>query len=145
MLILPKSNIKLSLMKKLLIAPIILAVLILSSCKSTYVGGYSATPNVSIDYNIKADLKIDTTKVLQATSTTKIYFNLIRIGDNTFSDAFGGNVGDREKSAATYKALNGTGLDIIVNPKYIVHVKRGLFVKQIDATVAGYGAKIQLK
>ena len=82
---------------------------------------------------------------MQATSTTNIYFNLIRIVDNTFSDAFGWNVGDREKSAATYKALYGTGFDIIVNPKYIVHVKRGLFVKQIDATVAGYGAKVQLK
>lgn len=132
-------------MKKFLIALVIITPLVMSSCKTTYVGGYSATPNVSMDYNIKPDLKIDTTKVLQATSTTKIYFNLIRIGDNTYSDAFGGNVGDREKSAATYKALNGTGLDIIVNPKYIVHIKRGLFVKQIDATVAGYGAKIQLK
>jgi len=132
-------------MKRFLIAPIILTALILSSCKSTYVGGYSAKPNVSIDYNIKADLKIDTTKVLQATSTTKIYFNLIRIGDNTYSDAFGGNVGDREKSAATYKALFGTEFDIIVNPKYVVYVKRGLFVKKIEATVAGYGAKIQLK
>ena len=120
-------------------------IILISSCKSSYVGGYSALPNLSIDYNIKADLKIDTTKVLQATSTTNIYFNLIRIGDNTFSDAFGGNVGDREKSAATYKSLYGTGFDIIVNPKYIVHVKRGLFVKQIDATVAGYGAKVQLK
>ena len=120
-------------------------IVLISSCKSSYVGGYSALPNLSIDYNIKADLKIDTTKVLQATSTTKIYFNLIKIGDNTFSDAFGGNVGDREKSAATYKALNGTGFDIIVNPKYRVNVTRGLFVKQIDATVAGYGAKIYLK
>jgi hypothetical protein len=132
-------------MKKYYYAPIILLLLVMSSCKSTYVGGYSAIPNVSIDYNIKADLKIDTTRVLQATSTTKIYFNLLKIGDNTFSDAFGGNVGDREKSAATYKALFGTGLDIIVNPKYIVNVTRGLFIKQIDATVAGYGAKIHLK
>ena len=117
----------------------------LASCKSTFVGGYSAKPKISIDYNIKADLKIDTTKVLQATSSTKIYFNFIKIGDNIFSDAFGGKVGDREKSAATFKALDGTGFDIIVNPKYIIEVKRGLFVKKTKATVAGYGAKIYLK
>ncbi len=132
-------------MKKNLYFLLAFNILLLTSCKSTFIGGYSALPKVTIDYNIKADLKIDTTKVLQATSITKVYFNFIKIGDNTFSDAYGGNVGDREKSAATYKALDGTGFDIIVNPKYIVEVKRGLFVKKTKATVAGFGAKIYLK
>lgn len=132
-------------MKKLFYTFIISLILLTSSCKATFVGGYSALPNLSIDYNLKAELKVDTTKVLQATSTTKIYFNLIKIGDNNFSDAFGGNVGDREKSAATFKALNGSGFDIIVNPKYVVTVKRGFFAKEVQATVAGYGAKIYLK
>ena len=132
-------------MKKYFLPLIIGCLILISSCKSTYVGGYSAIPNLSIDYNLKADLKIDTTKVLQATSITRIYFNLIKIGDNNFSDAFGGNVGDREKSAATYKALNGSGFDIIVNPKYVVTIKRGFFAKEVQATVAGYGAKIYLK
>lgn len=132
-------------MNKYLIIFLIASGVLISSCKSTYVGGYAAIPKINIDYNLKADLKIDTTKVLQATSITSIYFKVIKIGDNNFSDAYGGNVGDREKSAATFKALNGTGFDIIVNPKYVVTVKRGVFVKKIQATVAGYGAKIQLK
>ena len=132
-------------MNRYLLIYLVLLGVTLISCKSTYIGGYAATPKINIDYNLKVDLKIDTSKVLQATSTTSIYFKLIKIGDNNFSDAFGGNVGDREKSAATFKALNGSGFDIIVNPKYIVTVKRGLFVKKIQATVAGYGAKIQLK
>jgi len=132
-------------MKKCFLPLITGCLILISSCKLTYVGGYSAIPNLSIDYNLKADLKVDTTKVLQATSITRIYFNLIKIGDNNFSDAFGGNVGDREKSAATFKALNGSGFDIIVNPKYVVTIKRGFFAKEVQATVAGYGAKIYLK
>ena len=131
-------------MKKIYIYLLASSMLLTTSCVSTYHGGYSATPNITIDYNIKADLKIDTTKVLQATSETKIYFGSFRIGDNTYSDAFGGLVGDREKSAATFKALNGTGNDIIVNPKYVITVTKRLFVKKIEATVAGYGAKVIL-
>lgn len=131
-------------MKKIYIFLLASSILLITSCVSTYHGGYSATPKITIDYNIKADLKIDTTKVLQATSETKIYFGSIRIGDNTYSDAFGGLVGDREKSAATFKALNGTGNDIIVNPKYVITVTKRLFVKKIEATVAGYGAKVIL-
>jgi hypothetical protein len=121
-----------------------IAFFLTTSCISTYHGGYAATPNITIDYNIKSDLKIDTTKIIQASSETKIYFGLIKIGDNTYSDAFGGLIGDREKSAATFKALNGTGNDIIINPKYIITVRKGIFVKKIEATVAGYGAKVTL-
>ncbi len=118
---------------------------IVSSCITTYKGGHSAIPNVTINYNINNELIIDTSKVLQSSSITNIYFGLFKFGDNKFSDAFNGGVGDREKSAATYKALDGTGFDIIVNPKYIIEIRKGLFLKQIKATVAGYGAKIKIK
>ena len=116
-----------------------------SGCMTTYTGGHSATPNITINYNINNELKIDTTKVLQSTSSTNIYLGLFRFSDNKFSDAFNGGIGDREKSAATYKALEGTGYDIIVNPKYLIEIKRGLFHKRIKATVAGYCAKIKIK
>lgn len=134
-------------MKKVIASLAILASIgtLATSCKSSYHGGYAVKPNLTINYNVDASLKIDTSKVLQASSITKIFFGVIKVGDNNFSDAFGGNVGDREKSAATYKALNGTGNDIIVNPKYVVKVKKGLVVKTIEATVAGYGAKVVLK
>ena len=126
---------------------IILVALVLgaSSCTTIYKGGYAVKPNVTINYNINSELKIDTTKVLQGTSTTKVILGIFKTADNNFSDAFGGNVGDREKSAATYKALEGTNFDIIVNPKYIVQVYNGLFVSKTTAVVAGYGAKIILK
>jgi hypothetical protein len=132
-------------MKKLIFILPLFIICILTSCVSSYHGGYAAKPNLTINYNVDAELKIDTSKVLQATSTTKIFFGVIRVGDHDFSDAFGGNVGDREKSAATYKALQGTGNDIIVNPKYVVSVKNGLLVRKVSATVAGYGAKVILK
>lgn len=132
-------------MKKWTLFLVMIIALLNTSCKSSYYGGYAATPNLSINYNVEADLKLDTTKVLQASSTTRVIFGFMKFGDNTFSDAFGGNVGDREKSAATYKALNGTGFDIIVNPKYVVNIRKGLFIKKITATVAGYGAKVILK
>jgi hypothetical protein len=131
-------------MKSIYIFSFLFLGLTLSSCKSTYYGGYAATPGISVGYNIKADLRIDSSNVLQATSTSTVYFGLIRLGDNTYSDAFGNGVGAREKSAATYKALEGTGNDIIINPKYVVKVRNGLFVDQIEATVAGYGAKVIL-
>ena len=117
----------------------------ITSCKTTYTGGQSAIPNVTINYNITNELLIDTSNVLQSTSTTNIFLGFIKFGDNKFSDAFYGGTGDREKSAATYKALEGTKFDIIVNPKYLVEIKRGLFHQRIKATVAGYGAKIKIK
>ena len=70
----------------------------------------------------------------------------IKIQDKNFSDAYpkSGYVGAKEKMAATYKALDGTGYDVLVNPKYVINKKRGLFVKSTTATVAGYGAKVKL-
>jgi hypothetical protein len=119
--------------------------LVIVSCSVTYKGGYSATPNITIDYNIKSELMIDTTKVLQGYSETKVILGIFRSSDKNFSDAFGSGVGEREKMAATYKALDGTKYDILVNPKYIVTIKKSLFVKTISAVVSGYGAKIKLK
>ncbi len=120
---------------------------LLVSCKSIYTSGSSSEPNVTMNYNLDVDLTIDKSKTLQGTSTTKIYFGLFKIGDNKYSDSFitKNNIGQAEKMAAVYKALDSTSFDILVNPKYIIEVKKGLFVKSITATVAGYGAKIKLK
>jgi hypothetical protein len=109
--------------------------------------GHSAEPTVTMNYNVDVDLDIDKTKTIQATSTTTIYFGVFKKQDKKFSDAFISRnyVGQAEKMAATYKALEGTSYDIIVNPKYVVEVKNGLFVKKITATVAGYGAKVKIK
>ena len=124
---------------------LVVFIFVASGCKQTYVSGYMARPNLLINYNVPADLIIDTTTVLQGTSLTTVYFGLFRVGDNEFYESFGSEFGGREKSAASYKALTGTGNDILVNPKYFIQVKKGLLTKKIQATVSGYGAKIILK
>lgn len=125
---------------------ITLVVFSIQSCRSTYISGASAEPNIEIKYNVEAELEIDKSKTLQATSTTKVILGFIKLYDKNFSDAYpkSGYVGAQEKMAATYKALDGTGYDVLVNPKYLIKTKRGLFVKTISATVAGFGAKIKL-
>ena len=123
-----------------------LLALALQSCKTSFVSGSSAEPNISINYNVEAELEIDKSKTLQASSTTKTNLGFIKIQDKNFSDAYpkNGFVGIKEKMAATYKALEGTGYDVLVNPKYVIQTKKGLFIKSITATVAGYGAKVKL-
>ena len=121
----------------------------LMSCTTLYKGGYSATPNVQIIAPIYADVIIDTSEVLQGTSTTTVVFKIFKTGDIEFSEAFIGSnhmisEGTKKIMAATYKALLETDYDLIVNPKYTVEIKKGLFIKKTTATVAGYGAKIKL-
>jgi len=110
----------------------------------------SASPalgGVSIATNpIQADVIVDKSKTLQGTSVTTVYFGIFKTGDLNYADAnIPGAAGSLEKQAAIYKALEGTGYDIIVNPKYIVEIDKNLFVKTTTATVVGYGAKIKIK
>ena len=131
-------------MKRLLLLFII--PLVFASCKVyTYKSGHSAIPTVSINTNIEADVEVDKSKTLTGFSQTKVVLGIFKTEDNMFSDAFGGGVGDKEKKAATYKALENTDFDILVNPKYIVKVENRLFVKKVSVNVVGYGGKIILK
>ena len=95
-----------------------------------------------------AKLDIDNSKLLSGESTTVFLFGRLKVsGDNRFADAhFDGDAGTREKQAALYKALESKmGYDVIVNPKYVVTIKKGLLRKKITAVVTGYGGKIILK
>lgn len=134
-------------MKKLTIILLGVSFVLLQSCSSVYKSGYVATPNASLnaDFNVKAEVMVDTTKTLQGYSETIITLGFLKTSDNKFIDAFGKGTGEREKMAAVYKALENTNYDILVNPKYIVTVNSSLFVKRISVVVAGYGGKIKLK
>ena len=46
------------------------------------------------------------------------------------------------KSAAAFKALNGSDADILVSPQYVVEVSNQIWQKTIRVTVTGYGGKI---
>ncbi len=133
-------------MKKVIKITVIGLFVILTSCKHYYYSGSQANVDVSLKYEVPIELDIDTTKTLQATSKTKVYFGFITIGDKYYHDAFSKGVGEKEKMAAMYKALKDTKYDIMVNPKYIIETKNvlGLF-RSTTATVAGYGAKVIIK
>ena len=123
-------------------------ILIFTSCSTKiYQSSSSAIANISITtLPIEADLIVDKSKTLQATSVTTVVFGIFKTGDVKYADVnIPGSVGSLEKQAAIYKALENTDFDIIVNPKYLIEIERGLFVKTTTATVSGYGAKIKLR
>jgi len=126
---------------------LLFTIFIICSCSTYYNSGNSIQPNVSFvaPANIEIDIEIDTTKLLTGSSTTEVFLGIFKSSDNYFSDAFGNGVGDKEKKAATYKALIGTGNDLIVNPKYVVEYYKGLFIKRTSCKVVGYGGKYIFK
>lgn len=121
--------------------------LLLQSCTSVYKSGYVAIPSITLntDLNIKSEIIVDTTKTLQGFSETVISLGFIKKSDNKFIDAYGKGIGEKEKMAALYNALENTNFDVLINPKYIITVNKSLFVKRISVVVAGYGGKIKLR
>ena len=119
----------------------------ISSCSTYNKSAIATTPQPIISLPpVDAELIVDKSKVLSGFSETTTTFGIFKSGDNKFADAItSGGIGNREKQAAIYKALDGTGFDILINPKYIVEIKKGLFQTTISAKVVGYGAKIDLK
>ena len=132
-------------MKKIIYLAVF-CLLIVSCSKKIHRSALPALAGVSISTKpIPADVIVDKNEI-QGTSVTIVYFGIFKTGDLNYADAnIPGSAGSLEKKAAIYKALDGTDFDIIVNPKYIVQIKKNLFVKTTTATVVGYGAKIKLR
>jgi len=131
-------------MNKLII--IVFAATLIGCSSATYLSGTSAVSTVTMNTVVNSEIEVDTTKTLTGQSTTTITFGVFKSGDNVFSDAYNkSGVGAKECSAAVYKALNGSGYDVIVNPKYVILQKNSLFTRQTTAKVTGYGGKIKIK
>lgn len=113
------------------------------SCRSYVSSGHAVNPDISFSAkaNIEVDVEVDTTRILEATSTTTVVFRIFKSSDKKFSDVYNGNFGDKEKKAAIYKALDGTNYDMIFNPKFKIEYYSGLFVRKTICTVKGYGAR----
>ena len=98
---------------------------------------------------VRADVNVDTTKSLLGTSSTTHILGFIRLGDHEFADypgiSFGIGGATREKRAAIYKALEGTGSDVLVNPKFIVREKRAFIFRKTTVQVAGFGGKFEFE
>lgn len=136
-------------MKKNLLA--LSLALIITSCTTTRTGALSTpayAPKAEIN-PIRANVDVDMNKKLVGESTSS-YFLVFQVGgDNKFADGmsyssesqFNALFKAREnktKSAAAYKAVQGSGADIIVHPNYVVEVHDYLLFKQIKVKVTGY-------
>jgi len=133
-----------SVMKKVLYLSLTILILAFNTgCRSYVSSAHSVYPEItfSAKANIEVDVVVDTTKFLEGKSTTTIVFKIFKSNDNKFTDTYSYMFGDKEKKAAMYKALDGSGYDVIFNPKYKLEYYRGLFVSKTTCTVKGYGAK----
>lgn len=127
----------------------ILTATILSSCSTSMnLSGTSVLLNtVGINIpEVESKLVIDKTKTLSGTSETVVWFGLFKTSDTNYIDApMPGLKQNKIKSAAVFNALDGTGMDVIVNPKYVYTMSKNPFVKTTTCQVSGYGAKIEIQ
>ena len=123
----------------------------LASCGTTmHTGGDVISPNkaiLNVD-QLNAEVIVDQSKVLSGVSTTTVAFMIFRTGDNTFLESkLIAPATGATKKAAMFKALENTGYDILVNPKYIIKKSKAFFglIKSETVQVSGYGGKIKIK
>lgn len=138
-------------MKKIILLPIAILFLFLTSCKSTLAGVVS-TP-ISVTSNIRpldADVTVDVNKKISGESSMA-YFLVFRLsGDSKFAEGVDYSVKSglfsskiaRAKSAAAYKAVTDSKCDLIVHPNYVVDVEDWLFFKKVKVKVTGYAGTI---
>ena len=89
---------------------------------------------------------MENSETLTGKSETVVYFGIFKTSDTRYIDApMPGLKQNKIKSAAVYNALKGTGMDVIVNPKYVYTVSKNPFVKTTTCQVSGYGAKIEIQ
>ena len=120
--------------------------LAVSGCTSTTQTAKLAQGPVLLAVNpVKADVKVDTTHSLLGMSSTTHILGFIRFGDHEFADypgiSFRIGGATREKRSAIYQALEGTEMDVLVNPKFIVRERRAILFRKTTVQVAGFGGK----
>lgn len=127
-----------------------LTALLISSCTQiSQTARLAQGPVVLAIEPVKAQVHVDTTRTLIGMSSTTHVLGLIRFGDREFADypgmVFGFGGPTREKRAAIYKALEGTGADVLVNPKFIVKEKNAFIFSKTTVQVAGFGGKFEFE
>ena len=127
------------------------------SC-TTIKQGYQALPVVSKQVEldpIKADISVAEATKISGTASAEYVFNIWIGGDRAYAEGIiysseldevntdtKGGILKAVRSAAAYKALDGTGFDILVHPTYKISVKTSMLIfKEYEVTVEGYGAK----
>jgi len=134
--------------RALLATSLAIAILASTGCTTSTIRSTQLAEGVAlIDIEpVKARCVVDTTQTLQAVSQTRTILGLFRSADKEFAEypgmIFRTGPAMRERKAAVHKALKSTDFDVMVNPKYIVQVKRRPFVRTVTVQVAGYGGHL---
>jgi hypothetical protein len=141
-------------LKKLLIASSLVFAGALTGCSSLNVSSNAMPVTAPLETNVKADIEVGE-KISGKASVTKILFFTIA-NDKQFADgvAYGAggssvsalpfeNPVSKAKSAAAYKAINESGADIIIAPRYTVETEDFLVFGTINVTVEGYKGTIK--
>ena len=118
-------------------------VLLFFGCASLNKSNIYSDISVSTESKLNAEVKVDLSKKLTGSSTAKYLFGVIRVGgDGKYADGYGGmGAAGKTKSSAAYNALDGSGVDILVSPQYMLEVDNQIWMKTVTATVSGYGGK----
>lgn len=143
-------------MKKVLLGSTVAGMLMLAGCSSLNTSTPAAALNVDVSSELKADIAVGS-KISGTAHTTRI-LGIFGSSPSKFADgvsyaassantgfsliSLGGGAEAATKSAAAYDALNKSGADVIVAPKYTVVKKDYFFYKSIDVTVDGYAGKV---
>jgi hypothetical protein len=134
-------------MKRIATIATLSALALLTGCASQNVSQPTAPLNGEVTTNLKADVKVGET--ITGQSSVNILFNVFKLGgDSQFADGvtYGGGEGGfalgldpvaSAKSAAAYKAVTTSGADLIVAPRYDVHVEDYFVYKTVNVKVTG--------
>jgi len=142
-------------LKKILIASSLVLAGAMSGCTSLNVSSNAMPITAPLETNIKADVEVGE-KISGKASVTKVLFFTIA-NDKEFADGvdYGSNgaagVGalpfespvSKAKAAAAFKAIEQSGADIIVAPRYTVETEDFLIFGTTQVTVEGYKGTIK--
>jgi len=140
-------------MKKILIGMVCCALMFSVGCTSLHKQFKSGSSGVSAATAVAADLDIG--KPIKGTASVSVLFNFINIGgDSEYADGVSYsnslmpsiNIGPsaKLKSAAAYKALENSGYDVILDPRYTIKRSGFYFIwEKYTCTVEGVGANIK--
>ena len=135
---------------------LLIAMLLLGACANIN-KSYTAAPlKPVVNAPMNADVFVDTSKKITGYAYGGYLFNLFKLsGDNKYADGitYGANnsntiftlLGHVEevKAMAAYNALQGTGAEILVYPRYVIEESTwNPFWKSIKVKVIGYPGKV---
>lgn len=134
-------------MKHIAYSAALSSLVLLTGCASQNYSQPSAPLNGAVETNLKADVKVGET--ISGVSSVNILFGMFKLGGDTqFADGvtYSGGEGGfalgldpvaAAKSAAAFKAVNSSGADLIVAPRYEISVQDYVVYKAVNVKVTG--------